>query len=221
MEYNNSEDKDVEPRPCKTKESSLRRYGHKACPYKTKESLLRRKNSLAFIGEAILLMRRNKMEYRFLSQNFYSDYPVHLFPELEHKADRPYTIICITLNNFTFALPMRSHISHKYAYITDKIKMCGVDYSKAVYISKKTYIDYSRKPYIRQNEFDFLRGKEYILETKFIKYMKEYTKAQKSLDPNRMRPFAYSTLHYFEPLVDYERDILIPLMKKEVSPDTL
>lgn len=161
------------------------------------------------------------MKYRFLSQSFYLDYPTHLFPELEHKADRPYTIICITLNNYTFALPMRSHICHKYAYITDKANMCGVDYSKAVYISKQAYIDESRKPFIRQNEFNFLRGKEHILKTKFVKYIREYVKAQKSLDPNKMKPFDYSTLHYFESIVDYERDILIPLMKKSVSPDTL
>lgn len=157
------------------------------------------------------------MEYRFLSQKFFYNYPQSKFPELEYKIDRPYTLVCITINKHTFALPLRSHIRHRYAYITDKTNMCGIDFSKAVYISDKQYIDIVKKPHIRQNEFDFLKGKEYIVKNKFINYIKQYVKAQKSLDSNKMKNFTYSTLHYFESVINYERDIIIPTEKKETS----
>lgn len=156
------------------------------------------------------------MKYCFLSQKFYSDYPQHLFPEIEQKQDRPYTIICINLNNYVFALPLRSHINHPFAYMTDKQNKCGIDFSKAVYISNSRYIDKTKKPYIRQNEFNFLKGKEYIIKKKFIKYLQNYVTAQKSLDINKMTSFAYSTLHYFDTIVNYEKDILIPLKKQNL-----
>lgn len=66
---------------------------------------------------------------------------------------------------FLFAIPMRSHISHPYAYMTDKEKRCGVDYTKAVLVTDEArYIEQERKPHIRPNEFDALRGKEYKIK---------------------------------------------------------
>ena len=156
------------------------------------------------------------MKYSFLSQKFYTDYPHHLFPEIEQKQNRPYTIICVNLNNHIFALPLRSHIKHPFAYLTDKKNKCGIDFSKAVYISNNRYLDKINKPYIRKNEFDYLKGKEYIIKKKFIKYLQDYVAAQKSLDINKMTSFAYSTLHYFDTIVDYENDILIPLQNQNL-----
>lgn len=157
------------------------------------------------------------MTYRFLSLKFYTDYPKHLFPEIERKQDRPYIMICININNYMFALPLRSHISHHYAYFTDKKNACGVDYTKAVYISNPDYIDKHRKPHIRPDEFNFLRGKEYIIQQGFIKYLEDYIKAQNSLDIIRMQRFSFSTLHYFESLIDYDKDIIQPLKKKQMT----
>lgn len=148
------------------------------------------------------------MEYRFLTSKFYSAYPQSKYHEIEQKPNRPYTLICITINKHTFAIPMRSHITHKYAYITDKANMCGIDFSKAVYISDQNYIDMTTKPHIRQNEFNYLIGKDFIVKTKFINYIKQYVKAKKSGDANKMRDFSYSTLPYFEKLIDYEKDII-------------
>ncbi len=154
------------------------------------------------------------MEYYFLSTKFYTDYPSTLFPEIERKSNRPYTILCITINEHTFALPLRSNIKHPFAYFTDKPNKCGVDFSKAVYISNPDYLDKNNRPYLRQNEFNRLKGKEYIIKKKFIKYLQNYVSARKSLDINIKKQFKYSTLSYFETLVNYENDIL-KLLKNE------
>ncbi len=148
------------------------------------------------------------MKYYFLSNKFYSDYPMNIYPEIERKSDRPYVIMCITLNNHIFALPLRSHINHKYAYLTDKTNKCGVDFSKAIYISDENYLNKTKKPYLRQNEFDFLRDKEFIIKKKFIRYIQDFVNAKKSNDKNRIKPFKYSTLPYFATIIDYENDIL-------------
>lgn len=151
------------------------------------------------------------MNYAFLSSDFSNDYPISLYPELMYKNDRPYIMIYLTLNNHTFALPLRSTIRHTNCLITDSTNKCGVDYSKSVYISKLKYIDNVRHPHIRSNEFNALRGKEYILKKKFLKYIRKYVDAKKSKDSNKLRYFDTSTLPYFENLIDYENDILIPL----------
>ena len=99
------------------------------------------------------------MEFVFLTSDFYTDHPAERFPELEHKQDRPYVLVLITVGANRFAIPMRSHISHPYAYMTDKEKRCGVDYTKAVLVTDEArYIEQERKPHIRPNEFDALRG---------------------------------------------------------------
>ncbi len=155
------------------------------------------------------------MIYKFLSPKFYTDYPAYLFPEIVRKQDRPYIIICINLNGHTFALPLRSHIKHHFAYLTDKDNKCGIDFTKAVYISDSKYIDQNKRPYVRQNEFDFLEGKEYIIKKKFFEYLKKYVRAKKSFDENKMKHFTYSTLHYFDNVVNYESDIIIPLQNSK------
>ncbi|MBE6843447.1 MAG: hypothetical protein E7510_11570 [Ruminococcus sp.] len=151
------------------------------------------------------------MNFIFLTNYFNNDYPISKFPELMFKSDRPYIMIYLTLNNYTFALPLRSTIKHDNALITDKKNRCGIDYSKSVYISKQNYIDNVRKPHIRNNEFNALRGKEYYLKKKFLKYIRKYVNAKKSEDPNKLKCFITSTLPYFENLIDYENDILLPL----------
>ena len=157
------------------------------------------------------------MIYKFLSSNFYSDYPHSQFPELEYKSIRPYIMICITVNQHTFALPLRSHICHPYAYITNKAQKCGVDFSKAVYISDPKYINNIDRPFIRPDEYQKLIGKEHIIKNKFIKYISDFVDSDKSQDKNKIRKFKFSTLWYFKNVIDYERDILIPLKDKEVS----
>ena len=142
------------------------------------------------------------MEYKrfiFLSDKFYQDYPGEKYPELEQKRNRPYIQIVIEIDGIRYAAPLRSGIKHTYAFWTDKKNHCGVDFSKAVVISDEEYINADTVPYIRPNEFNALRGKDYKIKTKMIKYIEKYKKAKQDLgkiaNQNLVR---YSTLQYFE-----------------------
>ena len=75
-------------------------------------------------------------------------------------------MVGVKVGRVRFAVPLRSHIKHKYVLWTDEENRCGLDFSKAIVLTKPKYIDRSRKPYIRPNEFNSLRGKERIIEMK-------------------------------------------------------
>ena len=139
------------------------------------------------------------MDFVFLTDQFYKDYPANKYPEIEHKPTRPYISICVEIDGVTFAVPMRSHIEHNNAYFTDKKNKCGIDYSKAVVIKDQDkYIDVQKKPHIRQNEFDALRGKEYRIKTGMTKYLKKYKESKTKEDRISKLLIQYSTLQYFD-----------------------
>ena len=137
------------------------------------------------------------MRFIFLTQEFYNDYAN--CSEIEQKRYRPYTQVYVQINGVDFAVPLRSTINHPNALWTDKANRCGLDFSKAVVITKPSYIDQTATPHIRPDEFNVLRGKEYQVEQGLIRYIKEYKKAKKRLDVPRNRTLCrYSTLQYFE-----------------------
>ena len=104
------------------------------------------------------------IRFAFLSDTFFEDYPASRCPEIEQKRNRPYVVVFISVGERTFAIPMRSHIRHPHAFLTDKVNRCGVDYTKAVVITDEArYIDPVNQPHIRSNEFDALRGKDMLL----------------------------------------------------------
>ena len=53
------------------------------------------------------------MEFRHLSNKFYTDYPNEKYPELMLKEHRPYVQTIITIGNLKFAVPLRSNIMHE------------------------------------------------------------------------------------------------------------
>lgn len=136
------------------------------------------------------------MHFIFLTDTFFRD---HLdCPEIEQKADRPYIMLCVRIKGNLFAVPLRSHIKHKYVLWTDQDSGCGVDFTKAVLLRKKSYISDVR-PHIRQNEFDALRGKEHLVAQKMEQYIRTYKKAKSRIDVPRNKLICeYSTLQYFE-----------------------
>lgn len=148
---------------------------------------------------ALLYDRGAMMAYQFLflTSDFYADYAN--CTEIEQKPDRPHVRVLIRAKNLDFAIPMRSHIRHPHAFLTDKINACGLDYTKAVVITKPArYIDSITCPHIRQQEFDCLRGKEYIIERGMAKYIDTYKKALLRPDiPRNATLLKYSTLQYF------------------------
>lgn len=140
-----------------------------------------------------------KRRFVFLSQKFYNTYPTSQYPEMEQKQNRPYIQVCVEIDGVQYAIPLRSDIHHPHVLWTDKKNHCGVDFSKAVVIKDESYIDLVIEPYLRQNEFDALRGKDFKIKSKMVKYIADYKKAKKDLSKqiNQML-VKYSTLQYFE-----------------------
>lgn len=136
------------------------------------------------------------MRYIFLTEQFYKDYAD--CSEIERKENRPYMALAIEIDGYTFAIPFRSHISHKHSFITDVENRCGLDYSKTVVVLKNEYISDIR-PTIRPNEHAMIIGKEYEIQKGLRKYIRTYKKAALHREvPRNQMLCQYSTLQYFE-----------------------
>lgn len=139
------------------------------------------------------------MKYTFLTDQFYSDYPNSIYPQIESKKNRPYAHIIVNTYEKLFCIPLRSNITHPHAYFTNKKTRSGIDYSKAVIIEDMNYIDNDTKVFLRQDEFNKLRGKEHIIQKQFRNYIELYKKAKSDLTiPYRNEILKFSTLQYFE-----------------------
>lgn len=144
------------------------------------------------------------MKYIFLTQDFYDKYSN--CPEIEQKTNRPYAMLLVEIDNVTWAIPLRSNISHKYVYWTNKDNKCGLDLSKAVVVENNSYIS-STKAWIRDDEFKALRGKQFQVKTKMEKYIKDYVKAYERRDIDRNKKLCeYSTLQYFHQYIELLKD---------------
>lgn len=140
------------------------------------------------------------MKYIFLSKEFYNKYKHELYPEIEYKENRPYVLLLLTIDGLNYAIPFRSHITHNYAFFTNKEKKCGIDYTKAVIITKKEYIQefYEGKPIrIRKEERKALFGQKHVIINGIKDYIKEYKRAVKNKINNKFFVFKVSTLQYF------------------------
>ncbi|MCD3232427.1 type III toxin-antitoxin system TenpIN family toxin [Clostridium botulinum] len=136
------------------------------------------------------------MEFVFLTKDFYLNY-THC-TEIEQKTNRPYIMFKIRIDNIDYAIPLRSNITHKHVYLTDKNNNCGLDFSKTIIITNSNYINTDTTPHIRQNEFNFLKGKEYIIKKKLLRYIENYKKALQHLEAKHNENLCkYSTLQYF------------------------
>lgn len=77
----------------------------------------------------------SKKRFVFLSAEFYADYPITKYPEIEQKPFRPYIQVIAVIDNITFAIPLRSNINHPHVLWTDKTNRCGLDFSKAIVVT--------------------------------------------------------------------------------------
>ena len=82
-----------------------------------------------------------KMELRYLSSVFYQKYKD--CTEILSKGEtRPYIILIIEVENNKFAIPIRTNLHKtKDCYETNPKTNSGLDYTKAVVISRNDYID--------------------------------------------------------------------------------
>lgn len=113
---------------------------------------------------------------------------------------RGYGIVVVQINSLTFAIPLRSNIPHKAAYITARSfnspsKGKGLDFSKALLINPTS--DLSTEVFkIPKDEHNRLVNKEHFITAKFDKYVQEYIAAVAKGDQNILNSaeYRYSTL---------------------------
>ena len=74
------------------------------------------------------------------------------------KENRPYYVLLLELDGLTYAIPLRSHITHHYCFIADNSNGLnnGLDYSKAVVITDSAQID-PVPVTIRQHEYNIYK----------------------------------------------------------------
>lgn len=134
------------------------------------------------------------MKIIFLSAEFYNDFGN--YSEILQKQNRPYACLAVKIDGKTFAIPIRHHISHKYAFFT--IGNCGLDYTKAVPILKRSYIS-PIPATIEQKEFNRIKGNEHTIAKGLSKYIKLYKKALKYPDsPHYRNILQFSSLNAFK-----------------------
>jgi protein AbiQ len=141
------------------------------------------------------------MEFHRLSPLFYKEFG--LYEEILTKEDRPYFVLILELDSITYAIPLRSHITHPYCFIADNSagQNCGLDYSKAVVITDaKKYID-AQPVTIRQNEYNVYKKQEYLIKKQFASYVTRYKKEILRRLKNPALPVSplcqYSSLKHF------------------------
>lgn len=136
------------------------------------------------------------MKFIFLTSDFYTKYSN--CSEIEQKQNRPYSMLLTEIDGVTWAIPLRSNISHNHVVWSDKSNKCGLDLSKAVVIDNYKYIDTTTTAWIRPNEFNVLKTKGNLVNRKMASYIKKYVKAYKRQDVDRNKKLCkYSTLQYF------------------------
>ena len=141
------------------------------------------------------------MEFHRLSAAFYAQFS--RCEEILTKEERPYYVLLLELDGLTYAIPLRSHITHPYCFITDSStgQKSGLDYSKAVVITDAAqYIDPAPVT-IRQHEYNFLKQREYFIKKQFSSYVASYKKEIRRRQKNPALPVStlcrYASLKYF------------------------
>lgn len=145
----------------------------------------------------IFFIKEILMVFYSLTSAFFETYKN--CPEIEQKQGRPYYVLLVEWAGHDFAIPLRSHIKHKFSFIADGIE-AGLDFTKTVVILDKKFI--SPIPVqIRQNEFNFLKQHERVIKQRFESYLKMYIKKTKRrlLNPSLTldKECMYSSLQYF------------------------
>ena len=153
------------------------------------------------------------MQLKKLDNSFYSD-NTHLNEALDnHDGNwakgkvRGYGIVIISINERSFAIPLRSNIRHKSSYITVKsnqngIEGKGLDFTKALLISDEKYV--SNLPFkISSGEHKKLANKEHFITSKFEKFVAKYIDAIQKSDKNILNSSSYR----FTTLCNYHSEL--------------
>lgn len=145
-------------------------------------------------------------EVYLLSDKFIKDYPLSDYPELMYKQGRPYNCLLIDSHDGYFiCIPFRSNINHSNAYMfkrtkRSKITKSGLDYSKALIISKTAYFD-SKKAVVDDDEYTETVQNINKIANDVLRYVDNYVAhivGEKILNNREFdRKYKFSTLKYF------------------------
>ena len=136
-----------------------------------------------------------------LKKTFYDQHVEHK-EILANKDGRPYLSLIIEYNDKIFAIPFRTNIKHKYAFIfktsTRKTDISkgepGIDYTKSVVI-KET--DIERHCAINKNEWIEINKNLNTITNNFMDYIKKFIASIATDDFKKLPVFKYSSLQYF------------------------
>ena len=109
-----------------------------------------------------------------LTNDFYKDYST--CKEILEKT-RPYCIATIKVDGYTYGIPFRTNIHHKFSYIfkgSPRSENSGLDFSKAVIILKPTYI--GPEAIIDSFEYSIFVQKKTIIANRFENFIRDYKK---------------------------------------------
>ena len=111
----------------------------------------------------------------------------------------------VTINSVRFAIPLRTNIRHAYCYkfrTSDREtdSATGIDYSKAVVISKDSYLGETTD--INDKEYLELQQKTFFILNKFKKYVNDYINYKKHGGNEYVaKRYVFSTLKYFDDIL--------------------
>lgn len=156
------------------------------------------------------------MELKKLDGSFYQDNPA-IIQALDFDAEtqtwaegktRGHGIVQISINDLTFAIPVRSNIRHDASLILQvdrryHIKGMGLDYSKAMLIRDSKHV--TEAPFVLKSKKagKKLVGKEEHITKQFQKYVEKYIAAVKSGDSNILESWEY----IYTTLINYHEEL--------------
>ncbi len=151
------------------------------------------------------------VELSLLSSRFALDYPLIRYPELLHKAGRPYTCLLIASHDDYFiCIPFRTSINHKNAFLftgtlRSRKAKSGLDYSKTVIIKDTAYLDSSAKAIVDRDEYSEMIKNISTIVKDASRYVDTYIKHVVGSSPLHPKVYArkyqYSTLPYFHDIL--------------------
>lgn len=167
--------------------------------------------------------RLTKIELKRLSEAFYQENS-HLYEMIDKNRDsgnienkgRGYGVILVPIRNLTFAIPFRSNMSHNFGFVSHRehksdgsVIKAGLDYTKAVVITKTRYLE-TRLFKLRTSKeyWNIVYNEEQII-SEFESYIEKYISAVEENDENILNDYRWSTLKNYH--------VELGLQKKESS----
>ena len=140
-------------------------------------------------------------ELHYLSEEFYKKYNTKEYPEIEHKAQRPYIVLLVKIEDNTFALPLRTNIKHsncyKFRYSSRPTEtITGIDFSKALIVNEEGFIGKAAE--IDNKEYVELNDRIAFILSKFCTYVNGYRKyVSGNANEYQAKKYKFTTLKYF------------------------